>query len=379
MYMAMAYLNKVYTGLLVFPFLAALFTLPYAFSQYHRYGSVSKFRTLIVYSFILYMLIAYFQVILPLPDRATTVGSTWRGHLNLIPFHQIATYWYGKSLGFSTLRAYLTSFSLWQLLLNVVLTVPFGVYLRYYFRQSFRRTALYAFLLSLFYELTQLSALYWIYPGPYRYADVDDLICNTLGGVLGYWAASVFIRVLPSRETIDARSIAKGQTISSTRRVLAVLFDYACSLCLYLLLRGAVLILIPDSPTYSVYEPFNSWSFFSLFSLLQVLLTRGRTLGHALCRMTLSSREGGLASPWGMIKRYGLLWLFTELPLIVVKLLPSSAESMVWDLLVFLMYLVSRGYFVWYALHLLRKKGAQPMPHDRFSGTQYAATKIPNP
>ena len=72
----MVYINDVVTGLIVFPFIAALFTLPYAMVQYHRYGSVSKYRTLIVYSFILYMLIAYFMVILPLPDRASTVGNT---------------------------------------------------------------------------------------------------------------------------------------------------------------------------------------------------------------------------------------------------------------------------------------------------------------
>lgn len=375
--MAIAYLSKIYTGLLVFPVLAAVFTLPYAFSQYHRYGSISKFRTLIVYSFILYMLIAYFQVILPLPDRAATVGNTWRGHLNLIPFYQVWKYWHGRSLTLGALGAYLTSFPLWQLLLNVVLTVPFGVYLRYYFKQSFRRTALYALLLSLFYELTQLSALYWIYPGPYRYADVDDLICNTLGGVLGYWVAAVFVRVLPSRETIDERSISAGRTISGTRRALAVLFDYACSLALYLFLRGTALIFIPNSPAFSVYEPFNSWSFFCLFSLLQVLLTRGCSLGHTLCRMTLVSEKGGLASRWGLLKRYALLWLFTELPLIVVKLLPSAPESVGFDLFVLLLYLASRGYFVWYALRLLRKKGGQPLPHDRLSGTVYAAVEIP--
>ena len=44
----MVYINNVYTGLLVFPFIAALFTLPYAVYQYNRHGSVSKYRTLII-------------------------------------------------------------------------------------------------------------------------------------------------------------------------------------------------------------------------------------------------------------------------------------------------------------------------------------------
>lgn len=91
----MVYINNIYTGLLVFPFIAALFTLPYAVYQYNRHGSVSKYRTLIIYCFILYMLIAFFMVSLPLPDRASTAGNTWRDHLNLIPFRQAdSTFWH---------------------------------------------------------------------------------------------------------------------------------------------------------------------------------------------------------------------------------------------------------------------------------------------
>jgi len=111
------------------------------------------------------MLIAFFMVSLPLPDRASTAGNTWRDHLNLIPF--------------------------WQLLFNILLTVPFGVYMRYYFKLSLKRTVFYSFILSLFYEISQLTALFGIYPGPYRLADVEDLICNTLGGRRLFYGACV--------------------------------------------------------------------------------------------------------------------------------------------------------------------------------------------
>ena len=50
---------------------------------------------------------------------------------------------------------------------------------------SLKRTVLYSFLLSLFYETSQITALFVIYPGPYRLADVEDLICNTMGGAAG--------------------------------------------------------------------------------------------------------------------------------------------------------------------------------------------------
>lgn len=42
------------------------------------------------------------------------------------------------------------------------MTMPFGVYLRYYFCYHWRKTLQLSFLLSLFFELTQLSGLYWL-------------------------------------------------------------------------------------------------------------------------------------------------------------------------------------------------------------------------
>ena len=106
------------------------------------------------------------------------------------------------------------------------MTIPFGIYLRYYFKQDFKHTVFYTFLLSLFFELTQLSGLYGIYPGPYRLADVEDLICNTLGGMIGYQIAFVFALVLPKWEEIDAYCRNVGKTVTGKRRFWAVLFDY---------------------------------------------------------------------------------------------------------------------------------------------------------
>ena len=69
---------------------------------------------------------------------------------------------------------------------NVLMLIPFGMYLRYYFKCSFKKTLLFTALLSLLFELTQLSGLYFLYPGPYRLADIDDIIQNTTGGCIGY-------------------------------------------------------------------------------------------------------------------------------------------------------------------------------------------------
>lgn len=103
----MGYIDNIVLGVLIFPFIAALVTFPYALHQYHKYGSVYKYRTLIIYSFILYMMIVFFMVSLPLPERASTVGNQWRDHLNLIPCRQIWLYWHSRQLNAETFAKYL--------------------------------------------------------------------------------------------------------------------------------------------------------------------------------------------------------------------------------------------------------------------------------
>ena len=61
----------------------------------------------------------------------------------------------------------------------------------------------YTFLLSLFFELTQLTGLNFIYPRQYRLFDVDDLMINMLGGILGYFIMNKLKVLLPSREEIN--------------------------------------------------------------------------------------------------------------------------------------------------------------------------------
>ncbi len=370
------FIDKMLTGCLVFPLIAVLFTFPYMLYQYHKYGSINKYRTVIIYSFILYMIIAYFQVILPLPVREATVGNRWQDHLNLIPGRQIWIFWRDKPFTKANVIAYLKSFRFWQLLLNVVLTIPFGIYLRYYFRQSLSRTILFSFLLSLFYELTQLTALYGIYPGPYRLADVEDLICNTMGGAVGYGIAQAFSRVLPKREKIDAESLEAGRVVSGMRRITASVFDGMCVTLLFLLAGGIADLFDPGAGE-RLDTMTNYWNAFCLLYLLQVLLTRGVTIGHAVCRMRLVSEDGSLPPRRRLFLRYLLLWLFTALPVTIAEAFSNGLPKPVNVYLVIGSYAVSRLYFLYYFFREVFPRKAKPMPHDRLSRTVYVSAVIP--
>ncbi len=231
----MTYAVPIKTAILLFPFIALLITLPYMIYEYHKYGSIHKLRTLIVYSFILYMMTIYFLVILPLPDinNVTKPDEVMR----LVPFSFITDFLRETTFRITEPSTYLKLFTepcFYVPVLNIIMTIPFGIYERYYFKRNLSTTTRNSFLLSLFFELTQLSGLYFIYPYPYRLFDVDDLILNTLGGVLGYFLSKLVLLILPTRKDIDKKSLEDGKKVTGLRRLLIFIID-TC-LCAFFIL-----------------------------------------------------------------------------------------------------------------------------------------------
>lgn len=55
--------------------------------------------------------------------------------------------------------------------------------------------------------------------------EVDDLICNTLGGMLGFVMTPVFVFMLPKRERMDEIAYKRGQVVSEFRRAVAWIID----------------------------------------------------------------------------------------------------------------------------------------------------------
>ena len=83
--------------------------------------------------------------------------------------------------------------------MNVVLFIPLGFLLPFLWEKfrKFRYTLLFGFGTTLLVEILQIFT--------YRLTDINDLITNTLGTVIGYSIAHIFIkRSLPSGKTKDA-------------------------------------------------------------------------------------------------------------------------------------------------------------------------------
>lgn len=296
------YSQAILTAVLIFPLIALLITLPYMIKQYRKYGAIPFLRSLIVYSFILYLLCAYFTVILPLPSIASVEKLTtpW---VQLKPFtfvNDIISAAGIKLNDFSTYLNALTKPAMYINLFNLLLTLPFGIYLRYYFNRKWWEVALLSFLLSLFFEATQLTGLYGVYPRPYRLFDVDDLILNTAGGIMGYMVTPLFSFMLPSRKKLDELSFEKGKRVSFLRRTIAYLLDYF----LFTFTLGII------TPLFNIKLDMNIIPFlFLLYFIISTTLFKGQTFGKRIVRIKIANVDGKNAKLYQILLRYILRYL----------------------------------------------------------------------
>lgn len=271
---------------IVFPFVAFILTIPFLIHQYRKYGAIPILKSIIFYSLILYLITAYFLVMLPLPSvESVSKLTTPRVQLTLFQFiKDIINVTNYKINSFESIIKLLTQPTMYTILFNLVLTLPFGVYLRYYFNKKWYHSLLYSFILSLFFELTQLSGLYGIYPRPYRLFDVDDLLINSLGGLIGHAITPLFMFFLPKREELEKKSYEKGKKVTLLRRIISFIIDifFLSILCL-------TLKLLTYNTIMSEYYALIS---ITIYYLLIPILTSGQTLGKKVVKLKIVTLDG---------------------------------------------------------------------------------------
>ena len=112
------------------------------------------------------------------------------------------------------------------MLLNVALFVPLGMLVRHLALRG--RTigilvgTLAGLLVSLLVELTQLTGDWFLYPCAYRLFDVDDLLANTAGAVVGTVLAPLVGLLAGSRDPVDAD---EPRPVTSSRRFVGMFSD----------------------------------------------------------------------------------------------------------------------------------------------------------
>lgn len=341
------YFFPIKIAFITFPFIALLFTFPFAIYQYKKHGYINKFRIFILYSFLLYLITAYYLVILPLPETRDIKSLQAPGtqHYNLIPFRFVYDIFKETKVVIKeplTYKYILTERAFLQAAFNGILLTPLGVYLRYYFKKDLKSTLTITFLISLFFELTQVTGLYGIYNAPYRILDIDDLFLNTLGGYIGYLIAPMFTFFLPNTNEIDKHLNLKEMRVSYFRRGLAYFIDMF------------IIGLIPNLKENIILEGVVYFIYF----ILIVYFTNGKTVGKWLTAIRVHGQEEKLTFKEVFI-RYGILYFgvfgLIKIFTIVVELNQNSAISYGITIISITQLVIILLFFVHAALCVIKK------------------------
>ena len=238
--------------------------------------------------------------------------------------------------------------------------VPLGMYLRYYFKCSFKKTLLYSFFVSLFFELTQLTGLYFIYPNPYRLCDVDDLIQNTLGGILGFLIMGAIIRFLPTREKIDEEALEMGKKVSGLRRITVFFLD----LFLFLILSVFVSIFL---------EKYVFFVSFGIYYVLIPLIYHNATIGMKFLNLKMEYKR--VAVLFNILRYLFLFLYYFVLPWGFVLFLIYVHSQFNLQNITFLLY--GSGFLfilLFYLIHFILLLKNKKMFYDRLFGFRFLST-----
>jgi len=302
------YLHSIHYAALLFPLIAIIFTIPYISILYRRYGSVLLSRVIIVYSFIFYIQCCYFLTILPLPPIDEVAYYT-QPYVDLIPFHFISEYFAKTSYVIGDPSSFwntLNELYFYEPFFNAIMLIPLGIYLRYYYEKNFFSTVLISFCLSLSFELIQLSALFGIYPRPYRLFQVDDLILNVFGAIIGFIIAPLICYFFPTREELDNISYKRGNRVTWTRRFISLVSDLIISSVLIVAFYFLNIFGVENKLQLAIMAYLSN---FILCFIIIPLLSKGSTLGNMSVGIQLTTTKNATPKIKHYLMRYVLLFL----------------------------------------------------------------------
>ncbi|MFC9710687.1 VanZ family protein [Paenibacillus sp. NPDC056933] len=314
------YIFPVQTAFLIFVIIAMFLLVPWLIYGYRKDGFFSWSRFAVSFSFIFYLLAAYCLVILPFPTTRNTCAQQAADtvYYNLVPFtfvkdimKETPIVWSQPSsyMGMIQGRAFL------QVLFNVMLLMPLGVYIRYFWqkRSYWKQALLSGFGLSLFFEITQITGFYGYYDCPYRLFDVDDLLLNTSGTVLGFFAAPIVLALFPSRASIQAKSeqILEQNKVYPVAQLLALIID-----SVVVVFATNLMSTFNLTHTNAMTIMLNTMIAMLFVFFFIPSLKEGKTPGSALMRFRYVDQRTGEPSSTSLFKRLLALyapWLFVTI------------------------------------------------------------------
>lgn len=204
-----AYVAVLLGGMLFLALFAPMLAL-----QSRRFGRLTLSRTIALALFSVYGVAIVSYTLLPFPARdwcATHASPA----AQLRPLHSLDDIVNAGSA---------TSFAVLQVVFNVALFVPWGAFVRRYFGWSIAAATGSGLLVSLLIESTQGTGVWGVYGCAYRVADVDDLITNTTGALIGAALAPLLLGWVPSAHE-DRETRGKPRPVTLARRAAGMTID----------------------------------------------------------------------------------------------------------------------------------------------------------
>lgn len=148
----------------------------YLFKIRLKKNKFETFSAIITYLYVLAVIKeTQFPIFINNIEMKEQLGGVKMGRdINLIPFNDIIN---------------MTS------VLNVLLFVPIGFILGFVIKNTLKRTVVIGLLSSFLIEMSQLCINVFVGYN-FRIADINDIICNTLGAVIGYFIMIGFVKAV---------------------------------------------------------------------------------------------------------------------------------------------------------------------------------------
>ncbi|MCL1703080.1 VanZ family protein [Lysinibacillus sp. Bpr_S20] len=288
------YTSSIMVALLITIFASFVLFVPWLIYTYRKYGYLSVSKTIIMFSFIFYFLSALCLVLLPFPETRDTCSlqAPDTVHYNLHPFQFVTDILKDSGIVLTNPSTWIyipKQPAFYQAFYNFLLLMPFGVYLRYFLkkREYWKRAFLFSFLLTLFYEVTQYTGIYGVFNCAYRIFDVDDLILNSVGALLGFFLAPVVWALFPSHEKVAAKAaeMVEKDIVKPLSVLLALAID--------LFIAHVMLFFISAVTGYSgIFEFLVKMALYMLLFGIVPSFSNGATLGMKFMRFTMVSENG---------------------------------------------------------------------------------------
>lgn len=202
--------NSFILAVILWPVASALLTLPILAMMYHRDHRLRLASGISAYLAVLYAMGLLAFTLYPMPDDPARFCATH----DLLPQLDVMMFVKDARTGL---------YGVLQLVMNVLFFMPMGYMLCRWARWRFWVTLPFALGCSVFIETSQLTGFWGFYPCAYRQFDVDDMLTNTLGAVLGFALAKLFGLVWPKKE-YEAQGIVTHPGF--VHRAVAIVIDW---------------------------------------------------------------------------------------------------------------------------------------------------------